>query len=212
MLQVQRTGYKLSQILALYGISRSRWYEWSNLPKLEPRERRCLQAPLQCEIDAVLKFREQHDGVGYRKFTYMLNDANVAYLSESAVFRILKEHNALTPKLSDATAQAAKEYKDKPTTVHQHWHMDIAYIKVRGTFYFLIMMLDGYSRFLLDWELMPDMLGCSVEDFVQRVKDKYPLATPTLITDNGCEFVSRDFKTLLHKIDIQHVRTRRKHP
>lgn len=209
---MRRTGYELTRILALYGISRSRWYEWSNAPKLEPTKRCCLQAPLQCEVDAVLKFREQHDGVGYRKFTYMLNDANIAYLSESAVFRILKEHNALAPKLSGATAQASKEYKDKPTTVHQHWHMDIAYIKVRGTFYFLIMMLDGYSRFLLDWELMPDMLGRSVEDFVQRVKDKYPFATPTLITDNGSQFVSRDFKTLLHKIDIQHVRTRRNHP
>lgn len=209
---MSRTGYKLSQVLALYGISRSRWYEWCGAPKSEPRKRVNLQAPLQCEVEAVLKFREQHDGVGYRKFTYMLNDANIAYLPESTVFRILKTHSLLAPKVPTDPHRAAKEYKDKPATVHQHWHMDIAYIKVRGVFYFLIMMLDGYSRFLLDWELMPDMLGSSVEAFVQRVREKYPFATPKLITDNGCQFVSRDFKQLLYRIDIQHVRTRRNHP
>ncbi len=74
------------------------------------------------------------------------------------------------------------------------------------------MMLDGYSRFVLDWELMPDMLGSSVEMFVQRVKEKYPYAKPRLINDNGSQFISLDFKRLLEKLEIQQVFTRRNHP
>lgn len=169
-------------------------------------------APLPEEVEAVLTFRALHPGVGYRKFTHMLNDAGEAFLSESAVFRILQAKNLLAPKISEELVKAGKEYKDKPTAVHQHWHMDIAYVKIRGIFYFLVMMLDGHSRFLLDWELMPDMLGSSVESFVQRVRDAYPNCKPKLITDNGSQFISRDFKMLLHQIDIQHVRTRRNHP
>ena len=74
------------------------------------------------------------------------------------------------------------------------------------------MMLDGYSRYMLDWELMPDMLGGSVELFVQKVKDKYPFAKPKLINDNGSQFISHEFKKLLHKLEIQQVFTRRNHP
>jgi transposase InsO family protein len=96
--------------------------------------------------------------------------------------------------------------------VHHHWHTDIAYIKINHNFYFLIMMLDGYSRYLLGWELMSDMLGSSVENFVQRIKDKYPDARPMLITDNGSQFISIDFKRLVSALQIDHVKTRRNHP
>jgi transposase InsO family protein len=92
------------------------------------------------------------------------------------------------------------------------WHTDIAYIKVRGVFYFLIMVLDGFSRYVLDWELMRDMLGKSVEDFIQRVKDQYPDAKPKLIHDNGSQFISIDFKKLVTRLEIQQVFTRRNHP
>lgn len=211
---MERTGFPVAKILELYGISRSRWYDWLKAKGVKPKApKRNLLKPLPDELEAVLKFRALHPGVGYRKFTHMLNDANTAFLTESAVFRILQAHNLLAPRVpTDDLQKAGKEYKDKPTTIHEHWHMDIAYIKIHGIFYFLVMMLDGYSRFLLDWELMSDMLGSSVESFVQRVHDKYPSAKPKLITDNGCQFISRDFKALLHQVDIQHVRTRRNHP
>jgi transposase InsO family protein len=69
--------------------------------------------------------------------------------------------------------------------VHQHWHVDIAYVKVSGIFYFLPMLLDGYSRYVLDWELMTDMLSTSVQEFIQRAREKYPNSSPMLIHDNG---------------------------
>jgi putative transposase len=74
------------------------------------------------------------------------------------------------------------------------------------------MMLDDFSRNLLDWELMPDMLGSSVEIFVARVKEKYPHAKPMLIHDNGSQFISLDFKSMCARIDIRQVRSRRNHP
>jgi transposase InsO family protein len=74
------------------------------------------------------------------------------------------------------------------------------------------MMLDGYSRSVLDGELMSDMTSRSVEDFLQRVREKYPMANPKLIHDNGSAFVSRDFKALVSRLGITSVHTRRHHP
>lgn len=164
------------------------------------------------EVAAVLAYRDLHPDIGYRKFTWQMVDANVAFLCESKVYDILSAHNRLQGWNRVDKGETAKEYRHKPRHVHYHWHTDIAYIKVGGVFYFLIMMLDGYSRYLLDWELMTDMLGGSVESFVQRVKDKYPHAKPRLINDNGSQFISHDFKRLLQTLEIQQIFTRRNHP
>jgi putative transposase len=142
----------------------------------------------------------------------MMVDEEIAFLTESAVYEILSEHGLLYGWSHPPGDPASKEYKNKPKFTHDHWHTDIAYIKIQGVFYFLIMMLDGYSRFLLNWDLMTDMRGASVEDFVQRTKEKYPHAKPKLIHDNGGQFISQDFKRLITRLDIQQIRTRRNHP
>jgi len=142
----------------------------------------------------------------------MMIDQNIAYLSETSVYNILSNHNMLNGWNNSPLNKAEPEYRHKPHEVHQHWHTDIAYIKIQGVFYFLIMLLDGYSRFLLHWELMTDMRTKSVENFIQAAREKYPFAKPKLINDNGSQFISLDFKRLLSKLEIQQVFTRRNHP
>jgi len=56
------------------------------------------------------------------------------------------------------------------------------------------------------------MTSRSVEDFLQRVREKYPVANPKLIHDNGSAFVSRDFQALVSRLGITSVHTRRNHP
>ena len=73
------------------------------------------------------------------------------------------------------------------------------------------MVLDGYSRFLLNWELMTDMTELSVSLFVHQTREKYPEGKPMLIMDNGTQFVSRDFKRLLSEIDLISVHSRSYH-
>ena len=136
----------------------------------------------------------------------------MAYVSESSVYNVLSAYKMLYGWDSAKAADTEKEYKHKPQFVHHHWHTDIAYIKIMDNYYFLIMVLDGYSRFLLGWELMTDMRSSSVQLFVQRVKEKYPDTRPMLIHDNGSQFISNDFKGLITRLQIQQVFTRRNHP
>lgn len=214
--QVGRTHLTLEAVLLLYGVKKSTYHGWFNeagdLREIERKPAVNDRKILAEEVEAVLRYRRLHPDIGYRKLAWQMIDENVAALSETAVYNILSEHGMLSGWAAAQGAPAEKEYRHKPKYPHHHWHTDIAYIKIQGVFYFLIMMLDGYSRFLLDWELMPDMLGSSVEVFVQRVKEKYPHTKPRLINDNGSQFISLDFKRLLEKLEIQQVFTRRNHP
>jgi putative transposase len=209
-LQVQRTKMTVSRVLKMYGISRSTFYGWTDEVAI-PKKRRNLFAILPEEEEAVLQYRKNHREIGYRKLTWEMNDKEVSALSESMVYQVLKKHDLLGP-VQVTGSPATKEYQHKPSKVHEHWHIDIAYIKIKGVFYFLVMMLDGYSRYILGWDLMSDMLGSSVEDFVVRVREMYPNCSPKLINDNGSQFISRDFKVLLSRLEIQQVFTRRNHP
>jgi putative transposase len=212
----KRTGYNLTKMLRLYGVKKSTYYNWfDEQGELKPpgkKKPRRLDAITDEEIKQVLAFRDKHPNEGYRKFTWMMVDSDMAFMSESSVYNILSEHDRLSRWNQADAENTSKEYRCKPQYPHHHWHTDIAYIKVRGVFYFLIMLLDGYSRYLLSWELMTDMTGHSVEMFIQNSKEKYPHAKPMLIHDNGSQFTSHDFKKLVTKLEVQSVRTRRNHP
>lgn len=213
---LSRSILGLGQLLKLYGIAKSTYHGWfdqdGRLCTTAPERKSSPRSILPSEEEAVVAYRMAHRHVGYRKLAWMMIDENVAYLSESSVYQILQKHDLITPWVRADHGETQKEYSHKPRHPHHHWHMDIAYVKVGGVFYFLIMMLDGYSRYLLDWELMPDMLGRSVQEFTKRSKAKYPEARPKLITDNGSQFVSHDFKKLASRLELEQVFTRRNHP
>ena len=209
------TDRNAEELFGLFALARSTYFGWfddgGNLIPPKDRQHQHSKKVLDSEAQAVIAYRELHRDVGYRKLTWQMIDENIVFLSESAVYEILKSRNMLGWS-SGYGPPAEKEYKNKPKYPHHHWHTDLAYIKINGQFYFLIMMLDGYSRFLLGWDLLTDMNGKSVEDFVLRIREKYPDRKPMLIHDNGSQFISNDFKKLVAHIHLQSVRTRRNHP
>lgn len=210
--QLERTGLPIGKLLSMYGVSRSTFYGWNQTPDISLSERRYNPAAILPEEEqAVLTYRSLHRNVGYRKLTWMMHDEGIAFLSESAVYSILSKHNLLGPIVYKGS-DASDEYRHKPTKVHEHWHTDLAYIKINGGFYFLSMILDGFSRYVLGWELLTDMTTLSVQELFQRVREQYPQGNPKLINDNGSCYTSKDFKALLSRLDIQQVFTRRNHP
>ena len=95
----------------------------------------------------------------------------------------------------------------QPLAAHEHWHVDISYVNVCGTFYYLVSVLDGCSRFLVHWELRESMKEADVEIVLQRAREKFPAATPRIITDNGPQFIARDFKEFIRLCGMTHVKT-----
>ena len=68
-------------------------------------------------------------------------------------------------------------------------------------------MLDGFSRFLVHWDLRESMTEADIEIILQAAKEKHPEARPQIVSDNGPQFIARDFKEFIRISGMTHVRT-----
>lgn len=96
--------------------------------------------------------------------------------------------------------------------MHQHWHVDIAYINILGLIFFLITVMDGKSRYVAAHGLRAHMSEYDVEVVIQQGRERFPDARPRIISDNGPQFLSKDFKEYMRLSGFSHVRTRPYYP
>lgn len=157
------------------------------------------------EKQAILDYHERHPLDGYRSLTFMMLDDDIVAVSPASVYRVLKQAGRLDRK-SWAPSKKGTGFV-QPLRPHQHWHVDITYVNLAGTFYFLCTLLDGYSRSIVHWELREEMKEADVETIVQRGLEKYPGERPRIISDNGPQFIARDFKSFVRLTGLTHVRT-----
>ena len=95
----------------------------------------------------------------------------------------------------------------QPSGPHKHWHTDVTYVNLGGTFFYLSAVLDGFSRYIVHWELKEQMKEQDIELIIQRALEKHPEATPRIISDNGPQYISNDFKAFVRFSGMTHVRT-----
>ena len=86
------------------------------------------------------------------------------------------------------------------------------YIKIGEIWGFLIAILDGYSRYIVGWKLLPDISSKSVSLFIQEILDKNREISPKIIHDNGSQFISKEFREVISMANLIDIRTRRNHP
>ena len=157
------------------------------------------------EHEAIVDFARAHPRDGYRRLTFMMLDQDVVAVSPSSVYRVLAKAGLLKPW--NATPSKKGTGFVQPQEPHEHWHTDISYLNICGTFYYLCSVLDGCSRSNLQWEIRESMTEPEVELVLQKAKEKYPQAKPRLISDNGPQFVAREFKQFVRISGMDHVRT-----
>lgn len=162
------------------------------------------------EREAIIRFFSEHTTDGYRRATFMMLDADVVAVSPASVYRVLKQAGAFD-KWSRAATGKGKGFH-QPEKPHDHWHMDVSYLNIAGTFYYLLSILDGYSRYIVHWEIRESMTETDVEIILQRALEKFPGVSPKVITDNGPQFIARDFKEFIRINGMCHVKTRPFYP
>jgi putative transposase len=135
----------------------------------------------------------------------MMLDQNVVAVSPSSVYRVLSAANLLR-RWNGKTSKKGTGFV-QPLKPHEHWHIDVSYINLCGTFYYLCSLLDGCSRYLVHWELRETMTEKDIEIILQRTREKFPEATPRIISDNGPQFIAKDFKEFIRLSGMTHVRT-----
>jgi putative transposase len=95
----------------------------------------------------------------------------------------------------------------QPLAAHQHGHIDVSYLNIGGTFYYLCSILDGFSRYVVNWDIRESMTEAAIEIILQGAKEKCPDARPRIISDNGPQFIAKDFKEFIRLSGMTHVRT-----
>jgi len=140
----------------------------------------------------------------------MMLDADVVAVSPSSVWRVLQQAGLLS-RWKGKPSRKGTGF-EQPPKAHQHWHIDVSYINVSGTFYYPCSILDGYSRSIVHWDLRESMTEAEIEVILQRAREKYPEAKPRIISDNGPQFLARDFKEFIRMAGMTHVRTSPSYP
>lgn len=205
---VPETGIPRWRFLKWLGITASKFHDWEQRYGQENAHN--ARTPrdgwlADWEKEAIVKYYDQHPQEGYRRLSYMMLDANVVAVSPSSVYRVLKAAGRLQ-KWAKNPSEKGKGFQ-QPERAHQHWHIDISYLNLGGTFYYLCTVLDGYSRFVVHWEIRRHMTEQDVEIVLQRAKERFPDARPRIISDNGPQFISRGFKEFIRISGMTHVRT-----
>lgn len=157
------------------------------------------------EKQAIVDYYDRHPLHGYRRLAFMMLDDDVVAVSPTSVYRVLKQAGRLDRRRFSPSKKGTGFVQ--PLRPHQHWHIDVSHINVAGTFYFLCSVLDGYSRYIVHGELRETMKEHEVETVVQRALEKFPGETPRIISDNGPQFLARDFKEYIRLMGMTHVRT-----
>ncbi len=202
------TGITTTRLVGWLGLRSGKFYDWrkrygkvtehnGKVPRdwwLEDWEKR-----------AICDFFIEHPQEGYRRLTYMMIDNDTVACAPSTTYRVLKGAGLLGQRRCKPSKKGTGF--DQPQKPHEHWHIDITYLNLSGTFYYMCSVLDGFSRYIVHWDIRESMKESEVEMIIQRGVEKFPGAKPRMISDNGPQFIAKDFKEFIRMMGMTHVRT-----
>ena len=157
------------------------------------------------EKQAIIGYARQHPLEGYRTLTFMMLDADVAAVAPSTTYRVLKAAD-LIGRGGGRPSRKGTGFV-QPLVPHEHWHVDFSYLNIGGVFYFLCAVLDGCSRMIVAWDIRTTMREIDSEIVLQKAREAHPEARPRIITDQGSQFKSREFKSFISQWQASHVLT-----
>jgi len=214
-----QSGGKRQALMAL-GIPKSSYYRWRRCHGLEPRSGdrgKPWNRITPEEEGKILAIAWESPELSSRQLAAWITDNEGFAVSESTVYRILRREGLV--KRQEVQLMAGKEYHTKTTRPHQMWATDASYFRVIGWgYYYLVTVMDDYSRFILAWKLQKDMSANSLIEVIQEAVDAtgmtdVPVDDRTrLLSDNGAGYVSRTFRDYLHLVGIHHILAAPYHP
>jgi transposase InsO family protein len=215
----RRSGWPANRTLAALGIPRRTYYRWLKeeawaraLPT-EPVKPVQPYEALAEEKQAVLDYARRHPELRHRELAWRMVDEDVACLSPSTVYRILKEANLVCPWRRRSKRRRAAE--EKPTAPNQRWVTDLMQIVVGVGVYYFVSFMDEYSRYIVHHEVLLGMDGLSVSLAAQAAveqlpkgADGMPAVRPEIQSDNGSGYIAREFLAILKENGLGHHRIR----
>lgn len=169
----------------------------------------------QADRDTIVEMAIEKSEKSPRELAWYITDNHNYYISESSVYRILKENGLITTP-SFRVMSASDSFHDKTTAVNQMWQTDFTYFKIHGWgWYYLSTILDDYSRYIVTWKLCANMKAEDVTNTLDEALAKTDLRNsnpPKLLSDNGSCYISYELAGYLEDKNMKHTRGRPLHP
>ena len=197
---VERSPLPVRQTLQELQIAPSTYYRWKSryrdkgfngLVDRPPEPRRVWNRLATKQRRYVVRYALEHPSLSPREVATTLVDEQVMYVSESTVYRILKEAGLIKPPETKGFP-AGKEFHTKTARPNELWQTDASYFFVVGWgYYYLISVLDDYSRMIVGWRVQTSMSSADIIEVVQDAVEftGQPTAPvepgPALLSDNG---------------------------
>ena len=211
------------KVLRELGIAKSTYYRWlrrqdqQGLDDLAGGGNPAWNRLTSQEVHYVLSTARQMPELSCRQLATWTTDNQGFSVSESTAYRILRSEGLV--KSPEMRLAAGKEYHRKTTGPNQMWATDASYFRVIGWgYYYMVTVMDDYSRFILAHKLQRDMTSDSFIEVVQEAvdgtgMDQVPVTDRTkLLSDNGSGYVSRAFRDYLGMVGIKHILATPFHP
>ena len=217
--KVRASRVSVRQTLRQMGVPKSTYYRWRSGTRAPDRRTRTIpwNRLTEGERERVLAVARASPPWSSRQVAAWITDNDGFSVSESSVFRILKREGLV--RRIPVPVPASNEFRHKTTAPHQLWATDASYFRVVGWgYYYMVTVLDDYSRFILAWRLQVDMTTPSLIEVIQDAIDltgmtDVPVEDRTrLLSDNGSGYVSRLFREYLQLVGIRHVLAAPYHP
>jgi len=213
----RRSGWPARRTLAALGIPRRTYYRWlkeeawARVLPVDPLKPVQPYEALPEEKQAVLEYARRHPELRHRELAWRMVDEDVACLSASTVYRILKEANLVCPwRRRKKRSRGADE---KPQKLNERWVTDLMQVQVGEGTYFVVSFMDEYSRYIVHHEVLLGIDGISMSLAAQKAietlpkgADGLPIARPVIQSDNGSGYVAREYLQVLKEHGLGHHR------
>ena len=224
---VEGSHLPTKQTLDMLGIPRSTFYRWYDLYLEDGLDGLSDKSPSPKSVwnripddhrDDLIEFALEHEALTSRELAVKYTEEKRYYVSESSVYRILKEADLITAP-DYVVIKAAEEFKDKTTAINQMWQTDFTYFKIIGWgWYYLSTILDDYSRYIIAWKLCSTMRASDVTETIELAlaasgcDQAVVQHKPRLLSDNGSCYISGELAEWMQKQEMEHIRGAPFHP
>jgi len=215
----EMTGVPVKVILGHLGLPPTTYYRWRHrgaTSSLEDRiasPQRRVWPPMPQEIDSVCSYALEYPQIGYKRLTWQMIDDDVAYLKAYQVYEILKGRGLL--RWGKNGASATLNRPPEPDHPDEVWHVDLMYLHIHPKWYYLVDIIDGYSRFMVNWSLNLTMESETVTMTIQNALEKLENrreGEPRIVHDNGSQFISHEWHNFVKGAGVTDIKTRVAHP
>jgi len=157
------------------------------------------------ERKTVIDYALSHTELNHREMAYRMIDEDIAFISPSSVYRILKETNLIGTR--NKVVKDTKKWSphDDVIAPDQKWQTDLTYFSFNGRDYYLLSYLDVYSRYIVFHKLCLSMTGGTIRDITEEAFQVIEIRPEIIQSDNGSCYISHEYHSFVTGLNISHL-------